>query len=80
MTCFSMLLFTQKLNAQQMKKKILFVVTSHDKKGKTGEPTGFYLGEVTHPWAVLHDAGRFGLRQVVHARLHHYSLVLVIGV
>lgn len=39
------------------KKKILFVVTSHDKKGDTGEPTGFYLSEVSHPWHVLHDAG-----------------------
>ncbi|RWX03897.1 type 1 glutamine amidotransferase domain-containing protein [Flavobacterium cerinum] len=40
-----------------MEKKILFVVTSHDKKGSTGEPTGFYLGEAAHPWEVLHDAG-----------------------
>ncbi|WP_443939051.1 type 1 glutamine amidotransferase domain-containing protein [Pedobacter sp. MW01-1-1] len=38
-------------------KKVLFVVTSHDKKGSTGEPTGFYLGEVSHPWEVLHHAG-----------------------
>lgn len=40
-----------------MKKKILFVVTSHDKKGSTGEPTGYYLGEVSHPWEVLRNAG-----------------------
>jgi len=40
-----------------MKKKILFVVTSHDKKGDTGVPTGYYLGEVSHPWEVLHEAG-----------------------
>ncbi|WP_261513030.1 type 1 glutamine amidotransferase domain-containing protein [Chryseobacterium paludis] len=40
-----------------MKKKILFVVTSHDKKGDTGENTGYYLGEVSHPWEVLHHAG-----------------------
>lgn len=40
-----------------MKKKILFVVTSHDKKGNTNEPTGYYLGEVTHAWKVLKDAG-----------------------
>jgi putative intracellular protease/amidase len=40
-----------------MKKKILFVVTSHDKKGSTGEPTGYYLSEVAHPWEVLHEAG-----------------------
>lgn len=47
----------QSKKAAPMKKKILFVVTSHDKKGSTGEATGFYLGEATHPWAVLHDAG-----------------------
>ena len=40
-----------------MKKKILFVVTSHDKVGNTGKPTGYYLSEVTHPWKVLVDAG-----------------------
>lgn len=38
-------------------KKILFVVTSHDEKGNTGEKTGYYLGEVSHPWDVLHFAG-----------------------
>ncbi len=38
-------------------KKILFVVTSHDKKGDTGEPTGYYLSEVSHPWEILHQAG-----------------------
>ncbi len=38
-------------------KKILFVVTSHDKKGNTGKKTGYYLGEVSHPWEVLHSAG-----------------------
>ncbi|PIE78360.1 MAG: type 1 glutamine amidotransferase domain-containing protein [Candidatus Delongbacteria bacterium] len=38
-------------------KKILFVVTSHDKKGNTGQKTGYYLGEVSHPWEVLHSAG-----------------------
>lgn len=52
---------TPKTTAQTPKptnmKKILFVVTSHDKKGSTGEATGFYLSEVTHPWEVLHNAG-----------------------
>ncbi len=32
---------------------ILFVLTSHDKKGDHEEPTGFYLSEVTHPLAEL---------------------------
>ncbi|WP_394367621.1 type 1 glutamine amidotransferase domain-containing protein [Aestuariibaculum suncheonense] len=47
----------QTLNSKEMSKKILFVVTSHDKLGETGESTGYYLGEVTHPWAVLDNAG-----------------------
>lgn len=36
---------------------LLFVLTSHGTKGATGQPTGFYLGEVTHPLAVLQAAG-----------------------
>lgn len=40
-----------------MKKKILFVVTSHNIKGHTGKPTGYYLSEVTHPWKVFRSAG-----------------------
>lgn len=55
-------LFTGYMTAQNkkdgsMNKKILFVVTSHDKKGTTGEATGYYLGEVSHPWEVLSKAG-----------------------
>lgn len=38
-------------------KPVLFVLTSHDRKGDTGQPTGFYLGEVTHPLAELEEAG-----------------------
>lgn len=38
-------------------KPVLIVLTSHGVKGSTGEPTGFYLGEVTHPMAVLEQAG-----------------------
>lgn len=37
--------------------QVLFVLTSHAKKGSTGEPTGFYLGEVTHPLGELDAAG-----------------------
>lgn len=40
-----------------MKDKILFVLTSHDRKGSTGQPTGFYAPEAAHPWAVLRAAG-----------------------
>ena len=38
-------------------KPVLFVLTSHAVKGNTGEATGYYLGEVTHPLAELEDAG-----------------------
>lgn len=44
-------------NNTAMKPKILFVVTSHGTKGNTGEKTGYYLGEVSHPWEVLTEAG-----------------------
>ncbi len=47
----------QKIKSKKMSQKVLFVVTSHDKLGETGESTGYYLGEVTHPWAVLTEAG-----------------------
>ncbi len=45
------------ISATQDIKPVLFVLTSHGAKGETGEPTGFYLGEVTHPLAVLDAAG-----------------------
>lgn len=37
--------------------KVLFVLTSHDRKGNTGQATGFYLPEAAHPWAVLRAEG-----------------------
>lgn len=36
---------------------VLMVLTSHGTKGSTGQPTGFYLGELTHPLAELEAAG-----------------------
>lgn len=51
------LIQAQAKQTKNIKKKILFVVTSHDKKGDTGENTGYYLGEVSHPWEVLYHAG-----------------------
>ncbi|KAK4150601.1 class I glutamine amidotransferase-like protein [Chaetomidium leptoderma] len=33
--------------------KVLVVLTSHDKLGNTGKPTGWYLSELAHPYAVL---------------------------
>ena len=38
-------------------KKVLVVLTSHDKLGNTGKETGFYMSEVSHPVAVLEQAG-----------------------
>lgn len=40
--------------------RILFVLTSHDRKGPAGAdaaPSGFYLSEVSHPYQVLAGAG-----------------------
>ena len=39
-----------------MKKKILFVVSSHSELGDTGKKTGYFLSEVTHPWSVLGES------------------------
>jgi len=36
-----------------MAPKVLFVLTSHDKLGDTGKPTGWYLPEFAHPYEVL---------------------------
>jgi putative intracellular protease/amidase len=44
-------------NQEHPMSNILFVLTSHDKKGDTGQPTGFYLPEVSHPHKVLSAAG-----------------------
>lgn len=37
--------------------KVLIVVTSHDKLGDTGNPTGFWLEELAAPYYVFKDAG-----------------------
>ena len=46
----------QKLNKKQMK-KVLFVLTSHDKLGDTGEKTGFWTEEFAAPYYALIDQG-----------------------
>lgn len=47
------------MNTQSLStiKPVLFVLTSHASKGNTGQSTGYYLGEVTHPLAELEAAG-----------------------
>ncbi|KOO58332.1 hypothetical protein WH43_09860 [Rheinheimera sp. KL1] len=37
--------------------KVLIVVTSHSQMGTSNERTGYWLGEVTHPYKELADAG-----------------------
>ncbi|MBE9033161.1 type 1 glutamine amidotransferase domain-containing protein [filamentous cyanobacterium LEGE 11480] len=37
--------------------RILMVLTSHDRLGKTGQPTGFWLEEFTSPYYAFMDAG-----------------------
>jgi putative intracellular protease/amidase len=39
------------------KKPILLVLTNHGSLGKTGEATGFFLGEAAHPWEIFEAAG-----------------------
>ncbi|MCV9927736.1 type 1 glutamine amidotransferase domain-containing protein [Flavobacterium sp. LS1R49] len=46
----------QKVNKKHMK-KVLFVVTSHDKLGNTGEKTGFWTEELAAPYYALADKG-----------------------
>ncbi|MDF0605819.1 type 1 glutamine amidotransferase domain-containing protein [Neisseriaceae bacterium TC5R-5] len=41
----------------QTLRPVLLVLTSHAEKGSTGQATGFYLSELTHPLAVLDAAG-----------------------
>lgn len=38
-------------------KPVLIVLTSHAQMGDTGKPTGFFLGELTHPLEVFDKAG-----------------------
>lgn len=40
-----------------MNQRILIATTSHTEKGDTGLPTGAYLTEIAHPYAVLTRAG-----------------------
>ena len=44
-------------SASEPVQPVLLVMTSHDKLGDTGKPTGFFLGELTHPLEVFEKAG-----------------------
>ena len=43
--------------AAESGKPVLMVMTSHAQLGKTGKPTGFFLGELTHPLEILEKEG-----------------------
>lgn len=43
--------------AQVSKKKVLFVLTSHDKLGNTGKKTGFWIEEFATPYYYFKDKG-----------------------
>ncbi|TPX13434.1 uncharacterized protein E0L32_006164 [Thyridium curvatum] len=40
-----------------MAPKVLIILTSHDKLGESGKPTGWFLPELSHPYDVLKEAG-----------------------
>jgi len=56
LTAFSSAALAQKINKKSMK-KVLFVVTSNDKLGNTGEKTGFWSEEFAAPYYELLDQG-----------------------
>ncbi|HLO69321.1 MAG TPA: type 1 glutamine amidotransferase domain-containing protein [Flavipsychrobacter sp.] len=45
------------VTAQTPKKKVLFVLTSHDKLGNTGKKTGFWIEEFATPYYYFKDKG-----------------------
>lgn len=49
--------FGSTASAQKKAKKVLFVLTSHDKLGNTGEKTGFWSEEFAAPYYELIDKG-----------------------
>ena len=53
----SCLKVTAQKERKKIMKKVLFVVTSHDKLGNTGEKTGFWTEELAAPYYALADKG-----------------------
>ncbi|MEM7549828.1 MAG: type 1 glutamine amidotransferase domain-containing protein [Bacteroidota bacterium] len=47
----------EKSKTEKMTKKVLFVLTSHDELGNTGEKTGFWVEEFAAPYYFLKDKG-----------------------
>ena len=55
--CICNIAKAQTQNENIIKKKVLFVVTSHEKLGNTGEKTGFWIEELVAPYYALSDKG-----------------------
>lgn len=53
---FSSILFTSPQTTGQEQQRILIVLTSHQQLGNTGQKTGFWLPELTHPYYRLTQA------------------------
>lgn len=47
----------RKLASRGQKGKVLAIVSSHDKLGDTGYPTGYWISELAHPYLLLDRAG-----------------------
>ena len=50
----------RKLASRGQKGKVLAIVSSHDKLGDTGYPTGYWISELAHPYLLLDRAGYEG--------------------
>ena len=50
-------IFALQSHAEETEDKILMVITSHGTLGQSGEPTGYYLSEVSHAYYVFTGAG-----------------------
>jgi len=48
---------SHKQDVKTVSERVLFVVTSNDQLGTTGEKTGYYFSEVTHPYFQIVEAG-----------------------
>ncbi|PIF46267.1 putative intracellular protease/amidase [Chryseobacterium sp. 52] len=45
------------LGEHEVRKKVLFITTSHEKLGNSGEKTGFHFGEVAQAYKPFYEAG-----------------------
>ena len=57
LTIIFILFFSVSIDANQHEKNVLIVLTSHDTLGNTGQKTGFWLPELTHPYYALTKMG-----------------------